>query len=307
MPNKNQDKNKQESLHIPVLPSEVLQILQPQKGQSYLDLTAGYGGHADAILALTGQPERATLVDRDEQAIEALKKRFGDKPEIIHSDFAAASRKLANDKKQFDIILADLGTSSPHFDKTERGFAFSTPGPLDMRMDRRQELTAADLVNKSSEAELASILKRYGEEPRANNIARTIMRNRPITTTDQLATIIAQAYGFARFKSKIHPATKSFQALRIAVNDELGQLQKSLPLWHQLLAPGGRLAIISFHSLEDRLVKQYMYEHAGNTYDAELVSLTKKPITASPDELVFNPRARSAKLRAAAKIKNRKG
>ena len=304
---KNQDKNKQSDLHIPVLLSEVLQILQPKAEQSYLDLTAGYGGHASSVLELTGRPSAAVLVDRDVSAVEALKKRFGEDPEIIHLDFLQASRQLAEQGKRFDMILADLGTSSPHFDNSERGFAFSVPGPLDMRMDRDQQLTAADLVNKSSEAELVDILRRYGEEPRASKIARAIVGSRPLDSTDQLAKIIAQAKHSGRFKSKIHPATKSFQALRIAVNDELAQLEMSLPVWIELLAPGGKLAIISFHSLEDRIVKQFLSERAGNTYDAELSLLTKKPITASDNETGFNPRARSAKLRAVAKIKtNRK-
>lgn len=300
MPNKNQDKN---NIHIPVLADQVLQLLQPGAGQSYLDLTAGYGGHASSILEVTGSPDRATLVDRDDQAVKALKQSFGDSAEIIHSDFFSASQTLNEQGRHYDMILADLGASSPHFDKSERGFAFSLSGPLDMRMDRRQQLTAADLINESDERELAEILEQYGEEFQAAKIARAIIASRPITSTDQLASIVAQAKGFSRGKSKVHPATKTFQALRIAVNDELTQLEKGLPIWTSLLAPGGRLAIISFHSLEDRIVKQYLAEHSGNTYDAEFTLLTKKPIVASNDELVSNPRARSARLRAVAKIK----
>ena len=172
-----------------------------------------------------------------------------------------------------------------------------------MRMDQSQALTAEAIVNSYSQAKLTDILKRYGEEPKAAQIARTIVESRPIGTTDQLAAIAARAWPG---RSRVHPATRTFQALRIAVNDELSLLEHSLPLWFELLAPGGRIAIISFHSLEDRLVKQALQEVAGDRYDAELRLLTKRPVVAQPSELVFNPRARSAKLRAAVKI-NKKG
>jgi|SRR5579862_2490991 len=295
---------KNEPQHIPVLVQEVLNCLAAQPGQSYLDLTAGYGGHAAAIVQVTKSPQRAVLVDRDAQALRALKARFGDKAvSIIQSDFLSALSKLASEGRQFDMVLADLGLSSPHLDQAQRGFSFQTSGPLDMRMDQRQAMTADHLVNRATEAELTAVLSRYGEEPRARAIARAITLNRPISNTEQLAAIIAKAAGLKGRLAKIHPATKTFQAIRIAVNDELAQLEQSLPLMLEVLAPGGRLAIISFHSLEDRLVKQFLAEHAGNTYDAQLTILTKKPITASRDEIVLNPRARSAKLRAAAKIK----
>jgi 16S rRNA (cytosine1402-N4)-methyltransferase len=168
-------------------------------------------------------------------------------------------------------------------------------------MDQSQELTADYLLNRATQAQLAHILATYGEEPKAPAVAKAIVANRPIRDTEHLAAIIAKAVGFRGRLGKINPATKSFQAIRIAVNEELNQLEQSLPLMQQVLAPGGRLAVISFHSLEDRLVKQFLAEKAGNTYDAELKLLTKKPITASRDEIVLNPRARSAKLRAAAK------
>jgi 16S rRNA (cytosine1402-N4)-methyltransferase len=172
-----------------------------------------------------------------------------------------------------------------------------------MRMDQRQELTADTLVNSASEQDLIRIIRDYGEEPKAKAIARRIIENRPLHDTGTLATLVAKSYGPWARKSRTHPATKTFQALRIAVNDELGQLGASLPLMASLLAPGGRLAIISFHSLEDRLVKQFFAENAGDRYDTELRSLTKKPVTAGKKEISFNPRARSAKLRAASKIK----
>ena len=293
----------QNKKHIPVLSEEVLRVLAPQKGETYLDVTAGYGGHAGLVLERTLNPKGTVLVDRDEQSIEHLTKHFAkDNAEIIHSDFLTAAKQLDGQKK-FDMILADLGVSSVHLDNASRGFSLKTDGPLDMRMDNRQPLTAADIVNTYPEEVLASLLKEYGEEPKARAVAHKIVESRPLKTTHQLATIVTNVWpGY----SKVHPATRTFQALRIAVNDELGQIQKVLPVLVDLLEPGGRLAIISFHSLEDRIVKQYFAEHSGREYDTELENLTKKPITASNTELALNPRARSAKLRAVAKIK-RKG
>ena len=291
-------------VHQPVLLQEVIEALAPQPGQSYLDLTGGYGGHGSAVLRATKAGEESVLVDRDEQAIQALKEKFrGTGAVILRSDFLGALKELDTKGKKFDMILADLGVSSPHLEDAQRGFAFSLSGPLDMRMDRSQELKAYDLVNEAGLEELTKILTEYGEEPKARNIAQAIISNRPIDTTEQLAAIIAKAAGFRSRRAKTHPATRSFQALRIAVNDELAQLEQGLPLMVNLLAPGGRLAIISFHSLEDRIVKRFLADRAGNGYDSELLLLTKRPITASHDELVSNPRSRSAKLRAAAKIK----
>lgn len=299
--NKHQNKNKR---HEPVLLEQVLQYLNPQTGESYLDLTAGYGGHARAILERTGKRAQAVLVDRDAQAVRVLRKEFPDKTvSVRQQDFLAATKELLAQKRQFDLILADLGVSSPHLNEGKRGFAINSAGPLDMRMDQTQELTAETILNTFSEADLRDILTRYGEEPKAGRIAQEIVRTRPLRTTGELAAIAAKAWPG---HSRIHPATRTFQALRIAVNDELGQLEQSLPLWFELLAPGGRVAVISFHSLEDRLVKQALGEVAGDRYDAELRLLTKSPATAAPTETVLNPRARSAKLRAAVKI-NKKG
>jgi len=294
--------NQNNNRHLPVLAQEVLDCLQPQAGESYLDLTAGYGGHAQAVLDKTDSPGLAIMVDRDEQAIKALKSRFSG-PEIIHQDFYGATQELVRQGRHFDMILADLGVSSPHLDIVSRGFSFAEVSPLDMRMDQSQELAAEQLVNELDEADLTGIIERYGEDPKAQAIAHRIVQNRPITDTKQLASIVVAAYGRWARRSRIHPATRTFQALRIAVNDELVQLEKSLPLMEQLLAPGGRLAIISFHSLEDRTVKRYFSENAGDRYDANLRLLTKRPVTAASHELSFNPRARSAKLRAVAKIK----
>lgn len=284
--------------HVPVLTGAVLQYLDPQTGESYLDLTAGYGGHAGLVLQRTDAPAKATLVDRDNFAIAALEPFEQRGATLVHADFYTASRQLLTAGNRYDLILADLGISSPHIDNASRGFAFAQDGPLDMRMDQRQELTAETIVNTYSADDLRHIIREYGEEPRANTIAHAITENRPVHTTQELAHIIRSVLPKG---GKIHPATRTFQALRIAVNDELELLRSSLPLWLQLLAPGGRIAVISFHSLEDRLVKQVLAEASGDRYDAELRLLTKRPITADRQEIVFNPRARSAKLRAAVK------
>lgn len=292
--------SKQKLTHVPVLSREVADLLGPKTGESYLDLTAGAGGHAGAILQLTKSPAKATLIDRDPQAIKALRSKFKD-ANIVQSDFRSACEELFSQKKQFDMILADLGVSSLHLNQELRGFSFALSGPLDMRMDTTAHLTASDIVNSWSEADLADILRRYGQERKSRAIAKSIVASRPINTTGQLADIVVRTY---RFRGKIHPATRTFLALRIVVNDELNQLAHSLPKVLELLAPGGRAGIISFHSGEDRLVKQAFKDAAGQGYDAKFQLLTKKPITPGPGEIVLNPRARSAKLRAVAKIKN---
>lgn len=283
--------------HLPVLMAETLSLLDPKPGETYLDLTAGYGGPAAAVRARTGGS--VTLVDRDQMAVDYLRERFSDHgSEILHSDFLSASRKLDSLDRKFDMILADLGVSSPHLNIASRGFAISHDGPLDMRMDQSQALTAATIVNSYSEDDLIHILRTYGEEPHAKRIAKAIVAARPIMSTARLAATIAKS---SHGRSKTHPATKSFQALRIAVNDELRQVEQALPHWIDMLRPHGRLAVISFHSLEDRLVKNAMSDRAGNTYDADIQLLTKRPVTADKNEIVSNPRARSAKLRAAVK------
>ncbi len=300
-----QDRNE----HIPVLLEDVLTYLSPQPGESYLDVTAGYGGHAHKVLERTQSLDTAVLVDRDQNAIEVLNAEFaaqksGHGAQIIHSDFLSACRTLVEQGKRFDMILADLGVSSPHLNRAERGFAISLDGPLDMRMDQTASLTAADIVNTYSVDQLADIIQKYGEDPKYRTIAKLIVHNRPpkteggYRTTTQLAQIVSRAWPG---HSKVHPATRTFQALRIAVNDELRLVEDSLPLWVDLLAPNGRLVVISFHSLEDRLVKRALAGLSGDQYDAQLRLLTKRPIVAAPPELAFNPRARSAKLRAAAK------
>lgn len=295
-----QNQNKTYEQHVPVLLSEVIQYLDPKEGESYLDLTAGYGGHAEAVLERTKSVELSVLVDRDQNAVKVLEQKFGGKTQILPMDFLGASEQLLREGKRFDLILADLGVSSPHLNEAHRGFAIARVGPLDMRMDQSQTLSAADIVNSYSEAELADIIYRYGEEPKSRKIAHLIVEHRPLNTTTELANVVAKAWPG---RSRVHPATRTFQALRIAVNDELGLLERSLPLWLQLLAPGGRIGVISFHSLEDRVVKQFFKEQGGDRYDTDIRLLTSRPITAGSNELVFNPRARSAKLRAAVKIK----
>ena len=286
--------------HEPVLLQQVLSFLSPKPNETYLDLTAGYGGHAEAVRFMTDNAP-AVLVDRDNMAVTYLQTRFVDKNvTIMQSDFLSASQKLAEQGNKYDLILADIGVSSPHLNIASRGFAIKYDGPLDMRMDQSQSLTAETIVNSYSEDDLIRILKQYGEEPRARSIAKAIIAARPIHTTSQLADIVAKQF---RGYHKVHPATRTFQGLRIAVNDELMQLEKAIPIWVSLLKPGGRLGIISFHSLEDRIVKKAFTERSGDRFDAELSVLTKRPETADKNELVFNPRSRSAKLRVAAKIK----
>ena len=283
--------------HIPVLLSEVMDVLKPSAGESYLDLTAGYAGHASKILDVTRNYKDSILIDRDENAVRYLNEKFDGQVKIMNEDFYSAVLQLIECGKTFDMILADFGVSSPQLDLGERGFSFSKDGPLDMRMDQRQDLTADKIVNGWSERELTEIFVKFGEEKpgRAKMLAREIVHNRPIKSTKELAEIIA---GKSRY-SKTHPATKIFQAIRIVVNWELDEIEKTLPLLPKILKPGGRVALITFHSLEDRLVKEYFKEVSSHGEESELTILTRKPITAEKVELDINPRSRSAKLRAA--------
>lgn len=292
----------QQLQHQPVLLGQTVELLAPKTGETYLDLTAGYGGHASVVIGKIGKASLATLVDRDEYAITSLQQLREAGACIVKKDFASAAQTLAEAGDKFDMILIDLGVSSPQLDNAERGFSIQRSGPLDMRMDQTQSKTAADIVNTYSQDQLVAILREYGEEPKAVAVARQIIASRPIRSTDELALVVAKAF---RGKwGKTHPATRTFQAIRIELNDELGQIKDTLKLLPQLLRPGGRVAIISFHSLEDRLVKQFFKEQAEAGYEAELALLTKKPISGATDD-VHNPRARSAKLRAAVKIKTK--
>jgi len=294
-------KKQKTSDHVPVMLDAVLDLLAPKEGEAYLDLTAGYGGHAMAVLAKTKAPQLATLIDRDSQAISYLQSQPElKKATIIKSDFASVCRDLVIKGERYDLILADLGVSSPHLNNAKRGFSFRLDGPLDMRMDQDQILTAETIVNKYDEQRLAKILSEYGEEPKARTIAKLIVTNRPHYSTTELAGVIARAWPG---HSKAHPATRSFQAIRIALNDEISQIEQALALAIELLKPGGRIVVISFHSLEDRIVKTIFHDASGGRYDAQLELLTKKPIVADDGEIAINPRARSAKLRAAAKQK----
>ncbi len=275
-------------------------MLRPRFGESYLDLTAGYGGHAGKILDVTRQYKTSVLVDRDEYAINYLEKKFKDTGIwIVHDDFYNAVSQLLKSGATFDMILADFGVSSPQLDNPERGFSFMKDGPLDMRMDKTQDLDASTIVNKWRERELAEIFTAYGEIKPGLSLkyAREIIHGRPWKSTLELAN--APFFGYKH--GRTHPATKVFQAIRIAVNDELGEIERTLPILPKLLRPGGRLAVISFHSLEDRLVKNYFKEASSYGEESEIRLINKKPITAENMELVINPRARSAKLRGVVK------
>lgn len=288
-------------VHIPVLLSDVIKYLRPQSGETYLDLTAGYGGHADKILEVTRNYNGAVLNDRDQNAINFLSAKYQtEKPKLMHSDFCNTALRLVENNEKFDMILADFGVSSPQLDRAERGFSFAQAARLDMRMDESQDLDAWQIVNKWSERKLAEIFVKYGEERkgRAEMLAREICMHRPIETTTELADLIKSKSPY----SHTHPATIIFQAIRIVVNDELGEIEKTLVLLPKLLNPGGRVAIISFHSLEDRLVKDFFKEESSKGIESSLEIITKKPIIADKNEIDINPRARSAKLRVAERI-----
>lgn len=275
-----------------MLLNPLLDLLAPKKGEVYLDLTAGLGGHAGAVLERTKNPAKSVLVDRDATAIGHLKARFKS-ARIIHGDFLSAVESLAAEGFRADIVVMDLGVSSLQLEDSSRGFSFKQTGPIDMRMDPQTQATsAADYVNRLSQVELADIIYRYGGEGRSRAIAKAIVSQRPLSDTAALAEVISRAVGGRR--GKTHPATRSFQALRIAVNDELKQLEDALPKTTSILSTGGRLGVISFHSLEDRLVKHFIRQ------SDELTPLTKKPLSGK-DLDDSNPRARSAKLRVAIK------
>ncbi|MCE2696679.1 MAG: 16S rRNA (cytosine(1402)-N(4))-methyltransferase RsmH [Nostocales cyanobacterium LE14-WE4] len=279
--------------HIPVLSQEVITGLNIQPGGNYLDLTVGGGGHSRLILE-TAEDVKVTCVDQDEDALKAAKENlaeFGDRVKFIHSNFA----NYQFIENSYDGILADLGVSSYHLDHPERGFSFRNTANLDMRMNQQQSLTAGDIINEWDEKELADIFFKYGEERLSRRIARRIVEKRPFDTTTELANAIAYSVPPKYRHGRIHPATRVFQALRIAVNDELKALETLIEKAPNALIPGGRIAIISFHSLEDRPVKH------GLRNSPLLRILTKKPIIATEEEIKQNPRSRSAKLRIAEK------
>ena len=302
----------QPTVHQPVLLQEVLVLLAPQPDGRYIDGTAGGGGHSWALLAAGGQ---VLSLDADPHAVDRVRQRlrpFAERSLVLQGNFrtlATAAQQAGFDP--VDGILLDLGLSSDQLELEERGFSLMTDGPLDMRFDPAQELSAADLVNTWPEGQLADLIYAYGEERLSRRIARAMVLARPLHSTGQLARVIERAVGR---RGRIHPATRTFQALRIAVNDELGALQAVLPQAMALLRPGGRLAVISFHSLEDRIVKQFMQREAQNClcptellhcqcdHRASLRVLTRKPVGPSAEEIAANPRSRSAKLRAAERL-----
>jgi 16S rRNA (cytosine1402-N4)-methyltransferase len=303
--------------HLPVLAAELVELLAPQPGELAVDCTFGGGGHARLVADRLGPTGTLICIDRD----PAAEQRFAEfaagvtcKTHFVRDDYAAALRTLRDESRRADAVYLDLGISSMQVDAWERGFSYSYDAPLDMRMDPDQQFSARDLLNEWPTSRIAEVLRRFGEERHANRIARAIVRRRPIETTSELvAAVKAGMPPSARFGGG-HPAKRTFQAIRIAVNEELDSLDRALPLAWELLKPSGRLAAISFHSLEDRRVKQFLADRAkgcicppelpvcrcGREPEAEL--LTRKAISPGAAELAENPRAASAHLRAAVKI-----
>jgi 16S rRNA (cytosine1402-N4)-methyltransferase len=282
--------------HISVLLAETMLFLHPKPGGRFIDATLGAGGHTQAILDRAAPDGKVLAIDQDEAALSSAKgtlESFGSRVLFVHSNFRAV-RAIAIEHGFMDCdgILADIGISSAMVDDPSRGFSFMREGPLDMRMDRNQSLTAADVVNTLSEKEIADIVYTFGEERRSRPIARSIVRSRPLRSTTDLVHAVERVSGAARH-GRIHPATRTFQALRIYVNDELKSLEEFIDSSTAVVRSGGRVVVITFHSLEDRIVKQKFREP-----DVPGRILTKKVVTASDEEVRRNPRARSAKLRA---------
>ena len=302
--------------HIPVLYQEVLEYLRPESGRLYIDGTVGAGGHSAGLLAASAPNGRLLAFDRDPAAIAFSKGQLGqfnDRVVFVQASYAEmAALAPKNGFETVDGILLDIGLSSRQLEDAERGFSFSHDGPLDMRFDQTIGRSAADLVNSLSELALADIFRKYGEVKANRKYARAIAHQRPIETTGQLADLILEETGGRR--GRIHPATQVFQALRIAVNDELGMLERGLKAAVRLLKPGGRLAVISFHSLEDRLVKNFIRDQSRDcicpphqpvcTCDTQptLKAVTRKIVRPTEEEIAVNPRSRSAKMRVAERV-----
>lgn len=301
--------------HVPVMLQEVLERLQVRPGGTYIDCTLGSGGHAKGILEKSAPDGRLLGIDLDATAIEAARRRlaaYEGRITLVRGNFAHLE-EIASRRGFVPVegVLLDLGVSSLQLGDGQRGFSFQQEGPLDMRFDPEGEITAHYLVNELEERRLADTLARYGEEPKAKAIARAIVRRRPVKTTSELANLVARTVGRRR---KRHPATKTFQALRIAVNEELAALSEVLPQILNVLTPGGRMAVISFHSLEDRVVKQFMVRESRDCicppeipvcvcdHQRTLEILTKSPVRPSAAEVSENPRSRSAKLRVGARL-----
>jgi 16S rRNA (cytosine1402-N4)-methyltransferase len=309
-----------ETDHVPVLAEEVRGLLAVQPGETVVDATFGAGGHASLLASDLRGEGRLIAIDRDPAArsyFEGFRRRAGVQTRFLRGEFSVVLRQLADNGVRADAVLLDLGVSSMQIDRPERGFSYATDAPLDMRMDPTAEVSARELVNEAPERELGQIFRRYGEERYARQIARAVVRRRaqrPFERTSELVdTIKAAIPAPARFGDG-HPAKRVFQALRIAVNDELGALENGLPAAFDMLRPGGRMAVISFHSLEDRIVKRFMRAlERGCTCppdfpvcvcgrEPELRSLTRRAVRPSARETAVNPRAASARLRAAVKV-----
>jgi 16S rRNA (cytosine1402-N4)-methyltransferase len=303
-------------VHVPVLLDEVIAALQPRRGDYFVDCTIGLGGHAAAILEGISPSGRVLGIDADPEAIKASQDRlsaYGKAVTLVNDNFVnleAICRRYHF--HPVDGILLDLGVSSLQLDTAERGFSFHLDAPLDMRFDPGQGLIASDIVNRFSEQELAKLIERYGEERHSRRIARHIVQNRPVATTVELARLVEQVLGGKR--ARIHPATRTFMALRIAVNSELQNLELALKQTPNLLRPGGRLTVISYHSLEDRIVKQFMRYAASSClcppgtivcrcgHVPTLKLISRKVIKPTSLEIESNPRSRSAKLRIAERL-----
>lgn len=302
--------------HEPVLYREIIHALQPISNGLYVDGTLGAGGHAFGILEASSPEGRLLGLDLDPTALSLAQERlepFGDRAILIQDSYLALERHLNNlNWDAIDGLVLDLGLSSMQLDTPEKGFSFREDGPLDMRFDPTSHTTAADLINELPEKELADIIYRYGEERYSRKIARSIVAERPFYTTQELAALISKVIGHRR--AHIHPATRTFQALRIAVNQELESVETVLPIALGVLKPGGRLAVIAFHSLEDRIVKQFCKRESKDCicpselpicicdHKATLRELSRRPIYPDASEIERNPRARSARLRVVEKI-----
>jgi 16S rRNA (cytosine1402-N4)-methyltransferase len=302
--------------HMPVLLEKSLELLEVRPGFTWVDATAGGGGHLSAIAQAAGTSARVIGIDRDSSSIKKLQSKVPETVQLVHSNYSSI-KKILHDLDCDTVnggILADLGVSSMQIDDPQRGFSFMNDGPLDMRMDPTAALDAEQLINTLGEKQLADLIYEFGEERQSRRIARKIVESRPLKSTAELCRIVSQCVKRASHKDACHPATRTFQALRMAVNDELGSLEKFLRDSIAILAPGARLAVITFHSLEDRLVKQIFREAACACIcpprqpvctcqkNAELLIITRKPIVAEQKEVLANPRSRSAKLRVGQKL-----
>jgi 16S rRNA (cytosine1402-N4)-methyltransferase len=304
--------------HVPVLADEARQLLAVQPGETVVDATFGAGGHASLLAADLQGRGRYIAIDRDptvQEYFESFKRSAGGlQTRLLRGEFSLVLEQLASNDVEADAILIDLGVSSMQLDRPERGFSYATDAPLDMRMDTSADLTAADLVNEADEKELTDIFRRYGEERYARQIVRAIIRRRPLETTFELVDVVKSAIPAPARFGEGHPAKRVFQALRIAVNDELASLEHALPAALEMLRPGGRLAVISFHSLEDRIVKTFMRAQEGGCTcppdfpvcvcgnEPTMRAVSRRPIRPSAEEVAHNPRAASARMRVGVKV-----